>query len=165
MLTIKHIKTQDDIDAAADLVRRLTDWAISLDPSTKDAPTFTNLEAELAGLPGVFGPPDGRFLLARENGTPVGCVAFCGHGEATVEVKRMYVDPSQRGKGVGLKLIERLIEEARALGNRRIVLDSYYKMTSAHKIYRGVGFRDVPAPEDFPEDLRDKVVFMEMDLG
>ena len=164
MLTIEQISTAADIAAAGNLVRELTTWSISLDPETKDAPTFGDLESELATLPGIFQPPTGCFLLAREDGRPVGCVAFAGHGDDTVELKRMYVLPDQRCTGIGLKLVNDLIASAKTLGTRRIVLDSYLTMTGAHRIYRSVGFKDVAAPADFPEKFASRVVFMEMKL-
>lgn len=165
MISINQISTEDDIKAAGQLVRALTTWAISLDPDTADAPTFEDIDAEMASLPGKYAPPTGCFLLAREGRVPVGCVAYLARGNETVELKRMYVDPGQRGKGVGVKLVLALIENARRQGARRIVLDSYHTMHSAHKIYRNLGFKDVSAPQGFPENLVSKVVFMEMDLA
>ncbi len=140
-----------------------TTWAKSLDPD-EAPPTFDSLEHELATLPGIYGPPTGAFLLARDDDRPVGCVAFKSLGAGSVELKRMYVRPDQRGKGTGQRLVSDLIAKARALNTRRIVLDSFHTMTSAHNIYRGLGFRDVPAPANFPASLLGKVVFMEMTL-
>jgi GNAT superfamily N-acetyltransferase len=164
MLTIAQISSPDDFDAVRDLVREFTAWAVSLDPDTESAPTFAGLEAELASLPGAYGPPDGCFLLARADGDPVGCVAFKAAEHETVELKRMYVRPDQRGTGTGRELVSALIAEARRRDRRRIVLDTYHTMTSAHRIYRAAGFRDVAAPAGFPEHLIPNVVFMEMDL-
>ena len=163
MLTISQITSRQDIEDVRDLVIEFTTWAISLDPD-EAPPTFDNLEHELANLPGVYGPPTGCFLLARDDGRPVGCVAFKSHGLDNVELKRMYVRPDQRGKGTGQKLVSALIDEARSQNNRRIFLNSFHTMTSAHAIYRGLGFSDVPAPADFPPSLKGKVVFMEMAL-
>ena len=163
MLTITQISAPQDIADARDLVIEFTTWAMSLDPD-EAPPTFDNLERELATLPGVYAPPTGSFLLARDEGRPVGCVAFKSHGDGIVELKRMYVRPDQRGKGTGQKLVSALIAEARALKNRRIVLDSFHTMTSAHNIYRGLGFSDVAAPAGFPPSLLGKVVFMELTL-
>ncbi len=164
LLTISQISTPQDIAEVRDLVIEFTTWAISLDPD-EAPPTFDNLERELATLPGDYGPPTGCFLLARDDSRPVGCVAYKSHGNGTVELKRMYVRPDQRGKGTGQHLITALIAQARAHNNRRIVLDSFHTMTSAHNIYRGLGFTDVPAPAGFPPSLLDKVVFMELTLG
>lgn len=164
MITVQQISTGEDIEAARDLLRTFTSWAMAADPDTEEAPTFDGLEEEIANLPGIYAPPLGCSLLARENGTPVGCVAFAPRGKTVVELKRMFVVPEARGKGVGVQLVETLIEQAYARKAERIVLDSYHTMVDAHHIYRSFGFVDVAAPPEFPEDLVDKVVFMELDL-
>jgi putative acetyltransferase len=166
MISINQILTANDVKAAGQLVRALTTWAIELDPeAAADAPTFDGLEAELASLPGKYAPPLGCFLIARDDDAPVGYVAYLPQGDDVVELKRMYVDPAQRRKGVGLMMVNALIDKAKQQKARRILLDSYYTMYSAHKIYRAVDFVYVAAPENFPEDLVQKVVFMEMNLA
>jgi putative acetyltransferase len=165
MRTIVQISTPADIAAARDLVREFTAWAFTLEPDSRDAPTFRDLESELAALPGNYEPPTGCFLLARDEEHPVGCGAFRALSDDTVELKRMYVRPDQRGKQIGQELVSALIAEARKRNNRRIVLDSHRTMTSAHRIYRAAGFRDVAAPAGFPEQFLSRVVFMEMTLG
>jgi ribosomal protein S18 acetylase RimI-like enzyme len=92
-------------------------------------------------------------------------VAFRKHGAGAAELKRMYVRPEQRGQRIGWTLINALMAEARNQSYRRIVLDSHRTMTSAHRIYRAAGFRDVAAPPGFPERFLSRVVFMEMNLG
>ena len=72
---------------------------------TRDAPTFHDLERELAAFPGDYAPPKGCFLLARKGGHPVGCVAFRAYSDSTVELKRMYVRPDQRRKRIGQELV------------------------------------------------------------
>lgn len=164
MITVQQISSADDIAALRKLLRTFTSWAMSIDPDTEDAPTFDRLEKEIAGLPGEYAPPLGCSLLARDNGVPVGCVAFAPRGESVVELKRMFVVPEARGKGIGFELVGTLIEHAHARKAERIVLDSYHTMVDAHHIYRSFGFVDVAAPPEFPEDLVDKVVFMELEL-
>ncbi len=164
MVRIGQIAAPDECAAVKALVLEFFAWANTQDPDAQGASTFHNLEAELDGLPGDYGPPTGSFLLATDDGRAVGCVAFREVDPDTVEVKRMYVLPDQRGGGTGSKLVQELMEVARAQGRRRMVLSSYHTMTGAHKIYRAVGFRDVPAPEDFPEHMLGRVIFMEMSL-
>lgn len=77
----------------------------------------------------------------------------------------MYVDPCQRGKGIGLMLVEALVAQAKRQNARRMILSSYHTMLSAHRIYRAVGFVDVDAPIGFPKDIVHKVVFKQMDLA
>ena len=61
--------------------------------------------------------------------------------------------------------MDAVIGEARAIGYRRIILDSHVSMTRAHAIYAAAGFRQVEAPADFPAALIPVVVFMEVDLA
>ncbi len=164
MLSISQISTAQDCAAVKALVLEFVAWGETQDPDAATAPTFHNLEAELDGLPGIYGPPTGCFLLARNDGLPAGCVAFRLIDPETVELKRMYVRPEQRGNGVGMALLRALLDEARAQGRRRVTLSSYHTMTGAHKIYRVVGFRDVPVPADFPALYLGRVVFMELAL-
>ena len=148
-----------------DLFREYTDWAFTLTADLDDTPpTFEGFEAELASLPGIYGPPTGRLMLATVDGRPAGCIALKSHDAATSELKRLYVRPAFRGQAIGQKLVAALVTEASAEGYRRIVLDSHRAMTAAHRIYEAAGFRRVPAPADFPEQLKPIVVFMEMAL-
>jgi GNAT superfamily N-acetyltransferase len=165
MLRIGQISTSDECAAVKKLVLEFVAWANTQDPDAQTAPTFNDLEAELDGLPGKYAPPTGSFLLATNDRRTLGCVAFRELDQDTVELKRMYVRPDQRGNGIGSKLVQELLEVARAQGRKRIILDSYHTMTGAHKIYRAAGFRDVAAPEGFPEHYLGRVIFMEMDLS
>jgi len=160
---IVQVSTPAEIEAAREILREYTSWAFN-DHDSSGAPTFANLEEELAGLPGKYGPPDGRLLLAFLEDKTAGCIALRRHDAISGEVKRLYVRPGFRGHRIGEQLVARLLEEARTIGHRRLVLDSYHTMTHAHALYRAAGFRDVPAPADFPEHLKRIVVFMEMPL-
>ncbi len=160
---IVQVTTAAEVEAAREILREYTTWAFH-DHDSSGAPTFADLDRELAALPGRYGPPDGRLLLATVDHSTAGCIALRRHDETSGEVKRLYVRPGFRGHRIGERLVARLLEEARAIGYRRLVLDSYVTMTRAHALYRAAGFRDVPAPADFPEHLKPVVVFMEREL-
>lgn len=164
MVTIGQIESAEDCAAVKALVLEFFDWARTQDPDADDASTFADLQAELDGLPGIFAPPGGCFLLARNEGQVAGCLALRALGDGKAEVKRMYVRPDQRGGGVGAQLTQTLIGIARAQGHRQLELLSYHTMTGAHRVYRAAGFRDVAPPADFPAKWQGRVVFMEMDL-
>src|SRR5713226_7650321 len=85
----------------------------------------------------------GTFLVARDNGQPVGCGAFRLLDRATAEVKRMYVEPEHRGKGVGRAVLARLEAAATQLGARRLVLETGIHSPEALALYRGTGFRPI----------------------
>jgi putative acetyltransferase len=96
--------------------------------------------------PEEVAPGRGAFVLAHAGGVPVGCGAvrrIDGSGDA--ELKRMYVDPSLRGRGIGRALLAALEAEARALGARRLVLETGIRQTAALALYRGAGFEEIPA--------------------
>ena len=130
-----------------------------------DIPTFSNIEDELADLPGVFSPEHGgALLLAVHEGKSVGCIALIRKDANTSELKRMYVQPSSRGQGVGKRLLSELILRAREFGYEKIILDSHKTMTTAHKLYTDAGFVTYPLPDYFPDFLKLHAIYMELQL-
>jgi putative acetyltransferase len=85
-------------------------------------------------------PGLGTFVIARLDGVAIGCGAVRRLDEKTVEVKRMYVDPEVRGRGVAKEIIERLEADARAMGASRLVLETGIYQDEAIGLYRRVGF-------------------------
>jgi putative acetyltransferase len=106
---------------------------------------FQNFDTELATLPGPYAPPDGRLLLAEDENQLIGCVALHKLEAPTCEMKRLYVRPQFRGKKLGLALAHRIIAEARAIGYRRMRLDTVAPiMKDAVALYRELGFQEIP---------------------
>lgn len=125
---------------------------------------FPSFDAEVAGLPGEYSPPQGLLLLATVVGQPVGCIGLrpfpC---EGTCEMKRLYVRPAFRGGKLGRELAERLLDEARHLGYFSMRLDSYGSlMQSAIGLYRKLGFREVGAD---PLEPVEGLIYMELTLA
>jgi len=121
-----------------------------------------------------FHPPNGRFYLARyrDRIAGVGCLKKLAAGVA--EVQRMYVPPAYRGLGIGRAIVNRLIDDARALGYVQLRLESLKFLEAAHRLYHSVGFHDTDPYGDNsmksyqPAGQLDKyysaTVFMEMEL-
>lgn len=84
----------------------------------------------------------GAFLIASKDGTPIGCGAVRRIEERTGEIKRMYVVPEERGRGVGRALFDALEAEARALGLSRLVLETGVRQQEAIALYERAGFSD-----------------------
>ncbi len=138
-------------DLAADLkaVRALmTEYGETLDVRDR---CFQNMDAELDGLPGDYAPPHGALFVARTaDGEAVGCIALHGVGDGVCEMKRLYVRPSAQGRGLGRRLAETLIAEARRLGFRAMRLDTFEAMVAARALYADLGFRPIAPYNDNP---------------
>lgn len=107
-------------------------------------------EAEMASLPGCYARPRGEILLAFEGDEAVGCVAMRPLSADICEMKRMYVRPAGRGRGIGRMLAEGIIAAGRERGYRAMRLDTGATMVAAARLYRSLGFREIPAYNEDP---------------
>ena len=87
---------------------------------------------------------NGAFLIAYLDDTAVGCGAVRRLDETTAEIKRMYVDPAVRGKGIGRALVAALEREARLIGATRMVLETGTRLAPAVKLYEAMGYARIP---------------------
>jgi GNAT superfamily N-acetyltransferase len=85
----------------------------------------------------------GTFVIARDGGRAVGCGAMRRLDEATAELKRMYVEPDLRGRGIAREILDHLEAAARAMGIRRLVLETGIYQAEAIGLYRRAGFDPV----------------------
>ena len=105
---------------------------------------FQSFDQELAGLPGDYSPPDGRLLIAEYEAELAGCVALHKLEPGICEMKRLYLRPAFRGKGLGRRLAETILNEARSVGYQSVRLDTVERMMrDAVELYRALGFREI----------------------
>ena len=124
---------------------------------------FQGFDQELANLPGDYAPPEGRLFLAEYGGQLAGCVALHKSAPEIGEMKRLYLRPAFRGKGLGRVLAQKIIVEARAIGYSKLRLDTVEPvMKDAVAMYRRMGFCEV-AP--YRANPMAGTLYMELDLG
>lgn len=122
---------------------------------------FQDFKRELAEFPGAYEEQDGALLLAQSGDKVIGCVALRRLERGTCEMKRLYVIPELRGKGIGWSLALAVIEEARRLGYQRMRLDTVSSMRQAIKLYADLGFKTISAYRHNPIE---GAKFMELKL-
>lgn len=112
-------------------------------------------------------PPEGVFYIIRRDGRPAGMGGVRRLADGASEMKRVFVSPDQRGGGLGLIVVKRLIADAEAFGYTTMRLESGPFMTSAHRLYEAEGFRDRDVYEgaEVPSGLHHNWRFMERALG
>lgn len=129
------------------------------DPGTTEAAALVSAtEAEIEELygdrpgsihsvgarPAEMSPPAGAFVLVLVEGEPVGCGGLKRLDEGTCEIKRMYLLPRVRGRGLARELLEALERRARELGYSRARLDTGDRQPAAKRLYEGAGYRPIP---------------------
>jgi GNAT superfamily N-acetyltransferase len=93
--------------------------------------------------PAEFAPPRGLFLVGYVDGVPAACGGWRAH-ETDVELKRMYVAPAFRGRGLARALLAELERTAAETGYRRVILETGQKQPEAIALYRSAGYEPVP---------------------
>ena len=123
------------------------------------------LEADMQTL-AKFLPPNGRLLLGEVDEQIAGIACMKQLNDTICEIKRMYVRPAFRGRGLGRGLLQRLIDEARQIGYPIMRLDSARFMKAAHALYRSTGFQEIEPYEgsEIPTEFQQHWIFMELRL-
>ena len=107
--------------------------------------SFQNFEHELASLPGDYSPPRGDLFLCHADGSAVGCIGLRPFSESMGELKRLYVVPAFRGRGLARSLVSAAIAAARRIGYSALVLDTLASMHLAIALYESFGFERTDA--------------------
>ena len=153
-MNIIQARSREHLDTVRALFKEYAD-ALDIDLC------FQNFDQELAGLPGKYALPEGRLLLAVERDEAAGCVGLRNIGDNVCEMKRLYVRPAFRKKGLGRALAVEIISAARQIGYDRMRLDTLSSMSAAIALYESLGFQRV-AP--YYHNPSDRAVFMEFRL-
>ncbi|NLK98777.1 MAG: GNAT family N-acetyltransferase [Epulopiscium sp.] len=154
MISIIKAFTDDDFNHAKKL---FIEYSESLGISLE----FQNFDEELNNISKMYGMPDGCLLLARQNEQVVGCVALRKINHNICEMKRLYVQPNWKGKGIGKMLTKAIIEEDKVRGYRFMRLDTLPSMKQAISLYQTLGFYPI---EPYRFNPIEGALYMELDI-
>lgn len=154
-----RILTSDDTEALDHVRQFFRNYAAWLGVDL----SFQNFDQEMASLPGAYSAPEGRLFFAEVNGQPAGCVGVraVSDADSVCEMKRLYVEPSHRGSGVGRMLAISAINAAKEMGYRKLLIDTLPSMRMAVKLYRELGFTEAPSYYQTPIE---GTMFLSLDL-
>lgn len=153
-ITVQKIGSVEDLEEIKALFREYEKFlGVSL--------CFQNFEEELAGLPAKYAEPEGSIFLAKVDGESAGCVALWKLDEGICEMKRLYVKPAYQGLGLGKKLAQTIMNEARFKGYQKMKLDTLRRLESANNLYKALQFNETIPYNYNPED---DVAYFEKDL-
>ena len=125
----------------AEARRLVREYAASLDVDL----SFQNFEQELEHFSTEYAAPTGAFILAEDAGQFIACIGVRQFADDVGEIKRLYVAPAARGRGLGRVLVERIIAGAKQLGYRGLLLDTLPFMKEAQSLYLSMGFKPTTA--------------------
>ncbi len=150
---------------SADQVRTLfaeyTQMLVAGEPSFQEYLDIQHYDDELACLEEKYGLPEGRLYAAFWDGELAGCVGLRRLDADNCEMKRLYVRPAFRGKGIGRALARRIVADAGEIGYAHMLLDTLPFLDRAIGMYRAMGFYEIPSYNDSPAA---STVYMKLDL-
>lgn len=148
-----------------EIVRKLfLEYTKMLIDNDKTFGEYLNLQSydrELNNLKEKYGLPFGRLYLAYIDNEVAGCIALKRINKNNCEMKRLYVKEKYRGKKIASKLVDKIIEDAKFIGYKYMLLDTLPFLKSAINLYKQKGFYEISAYNDSPMNTS---IFMKLDL-
>lgn len=140
---IRQVCLPTDSDRLQAVIREYVAW-LDMDLS------YRGFEAEMANFDALYTLPSGTFFLAECAGEAAGCAGLLRHDARVAELKRVFVRPRFRGLGLGQRLVDAVVGQARQLGICRVILDAVPQTTFAQQLYSRMGFVQTPPYYDNP---------------
>lgn len=167
-VTVRPARTPQDMNDARQLCWEYRDYLLAFDQSMQEIVDVFYPQAAYAALmqdlPVKHARPDGEILIAAQNGQAIGCAMMHALNDHDVEIKRVFVRAEARGTGAGEKLSQALVDQARADGRRRVLLDTNMQFAGARRLYERLGFQLRGPYSDIPAKVLPMLVFYELTL-
>lgn len=160
-MKIDLIEAYSHKEEAISLFKEYTGMLIECDNDFKEYLNKQNYDEELEHLESKYGLPYGRLYLAFCDNKLAGCIGLRKIDNSTCELKRLYIKPEFRKKGIGDFLVKKIIADAKEIGYTKMRLDTLPFLKGAERLYRRNGFYDIPCYNNSPMD---NSIYMQLDL-
>ena len=160
-MEVNIVLAYDSVDEVCRLFSEYTDMLINGDSEFREYLEIQNYDEELNHLDTKYGLPGGRLYLAYCDGRAAGCIGLKKLDSLNCEMKRLYVRPEFRGMRIGGMLIQRIIDDAKEIGYKHMLLDTLPFLESAVHMYKKWGFYEIPSYNDSPMEAS---IYMKLDL-
>ena len=160
-MSLELIPAYDRPAEVLSLFTEYTHMLVSHDPSFQIYLDIQHYEDEIRDLEAKYGRPEGHLYLALWDGEAAGCIALRKLDNRRCEMKRLYVRPAFRGHKIGDALVDRVIQDAKAIGYRYMLLDTLPFLEAAIHMYQKRGFYEIPCYNDSPVET---TIVMQYDL-
>lgn len=160
-MSIELVEAYTHKDEVKALFNEYTQMLIDGDNSFKDYLELQKYDHELEDLEDKYGLPYGRLYLVFYDGVLAGCIGLRKIDSENCEMKRLYVKPQFRGKKIASFLVKHIIEEARKIGYKHILLDTLPFLETAINMYKNYGFYEI---ESYNNSPMDNLIYLKYDL-
>lgn len=152
----------DSPEIIGTLFEEYTNMLIEGDSTFEEYLKLQNYDDELKHLESKYGLPFGRLYLAYYDNQLAGCIGLKMIDDKNCEMKRLFVKPEFRGKHIGNKLVQAIIEDAKAIKYEYMFLDTLPFLNSAIRMYKEIGFYEIDSYNNSPMDTS---IYMKLDLN
>lgn len=160
-MTIDIISAHDRQPELLELFKEYMDMLLKNDPSFAEFLKIQKYDDEVKDLNVKYGRPYGRLYLVYCDNNPAGCIALKKFDEENCEIKRLYVKPEYRGHNIGQMLTLKLLEDAKSIGYKHVLLDTLPFLETAIKMYENMGFYRIERYNNSPMETS---IYMKYDL-
>lgn len=162
MENLELVYAYDRPQEVGELFKEYTDMLIEGDSTFAEYLKIQKYDKELANPASKYGMPEGRLYLAYVDEKLAGCVGLKKlDEEGQCELKRLYVRPQFRGKKMGERLLDVILQDAKEIGYKAMLLDTLPFLKTAIEMYQRRGFYEIPCYNDSPIDT---TIYMKIDL-
>ena len=160
-MSIEIIEAYSYKEEIKSLFNEYTEMLIRGDSEFKNYLELQNYDHETENLEEKYGLPYGRLYIVLCDGNISGCIALRKIDSENCEMKRLYVKPEYRGKNIGALLVKNIINEAREIGYKHILLDTLPFLQTAMEMYKRYGFYEI---ESYNNSPMDNLIYLKYDL-